>query len=243
MEKQKSTERNTSKTSLQKTKRRKRKKKIKPRKINPTYWVVLVNNGVRSVLKGYSLRSKDRKKALNFFDDCIKESTSVIFPNKHTVREAVYASNYELCLLRSIDDINEEVPMDKVFFGNWRLIKKESIDIEETFMIHGYCKFTERMNIKEISEMLMKKRTTNREIGVIDNKVVIFNDEEFDMVTTKCSADGARLGVALYRYLDSYKDFFYHGIYRGYDRTDVVDIVMEYTGMTKKQMERKEKNS
>lgn len=227
--------------SLKPKKRKMRISKPKEKRKSPniTYQIVLTNrnNRVNTFCK-----SKDRNKIINEYEKLLTKSRRVKFPVLYSVLEDVVEADYELLMIRNIGE-DSEAPEDRIFEGKFKIIKQEPYNIEETFRIYGKCPVNERMNVDELKEYLLGSSIYHREYGILQNKIVIYNEESFDMIITKCPEDGKRLGRFLYQHLNQGKRFFYRGEYYGGDKPEIVDLISERTGWDRKKINRIKKNS
>lgn len=261
MEEKKSTEPNISETSSEKPKkvkkrrmwrkgewRRPKVKKKKPKKKKSVaksvdYYILITNFGKQVKMVKHL---KTRGSIISLYDKMLTENNKVKFPVKYVNLKEITESDYELMLVRNYDDEMDvqpsrimNAPMKDL---KYRIIRREPYMIEERFKMYGYDSMDERKTIDEIVDILKSKETYNRELGILQNKVLIFNEEEFDMIMTKCRDDGLRLGRQLYNELDNYKDFFYKGEYKGWEKIEILDIIEDFTGWDRRKIKRNKQN-
>jgi hypothetical protein len=81
--------------------------------------------------------------------------------------------------------------------GDWTILSTEGYEIEETFMIYGVgYKNGERPTIREIVKRLMlnaHSKKTVKQVIVVYNKLLIYDEHQFDMVLCKNLEDAQRL--------------------------------------------------
>jgi hypothetical protein len=72
--------------------------------------------------------------------------------------------------------------------------------VEETFWVYGYDKRNDRKTIKDIIGLLVKGMNNPKKVKqvvVVNNKLLIHVEDQFDMVICKCKSDAQRLHHAL----------------------------------------------
>lgn len=222
------------------TKPKKQRKKKQAPKISYEYRIILINKG-RSV-KTLKV-TKDRSSALSSYDKEITSNKDVVFPIKYNVHSEVVECDYELLFVRKLNNDDHNLAPEYIFENKFKIIKREPYYLEETFYLFGKDPKSDRLTFNELKEYLIEKTTYIREYGILQNKIIIFNDEDFDMIICKCPEDGMRLGKKLYISLNSPKKFFYRGEYYGGDKPEIVDIINERTGWSRKRIHRNRKNS
>lgn len=164
------------------------------------YRVVLVGNGEYRKTFHRSL-TKDTA-FINYHK--IKDSNKVNFPKRYVNAGKITPVRYQICVTKPTelsdkfrvlrDDLGRtytEKPL-----GDWTILASENYDIEETFWVYGMNSKIKRPNITEIIKRLVKgahKRNYIKQIIVVHNKLVIYNEDEFHMVICKCKKDAQRL--------------------------------------------------
>ena len=154
--------------------------------------VILIANGK---YKKTLHRSKTRETAyINFHS--LKEDNKVMFPRKFINSNGLKPVKYEICVTKPTEEgdtfrilrdgygkLYTEEPL-----GDWTILASAPYDIEETFWIYGLENKTDRPTIKEVVKRLMigahgKKMV--KQIIVVYNKLIIYNEDQFDMVVCK----------------------------------------------------------
>ena len=162
--------------------------------------VILIANGK---YKKTLHRSKTRETAyINFHS--LKEDNKVMFPRKFINSNGLKPVKYEICVTKPTEEgdtfrilrdgygkLYTEEPL-----GDWTILASAPYDIEETFWIYGLENKTDRPTIKEVVKRLMigahgKKMV--KQIIVVYNKLIIYNEDQFDMVVCKKLEDAQRL--------------------------------------------------
>ncbi len=164
------------------------------------YRVILVGNGE---YKKTLHRCKTRETAFNHFN-AIKETNKVLFPRKYVNSYGLKPIKYEICVIKNTeptdtfrilrDDLGkkyEEKPL-----GDWTILNSDKFELEETFWIYGMNPKIERPTVSEVVKRLMVgvyKKNMVKQIIVVHNKLIIYNEDQFDMVICKCLKDAQRL--------------------------------------------------
>jgi len=164
------------------------------------YRVILVGNGE---YKKTLHRCKTRDTAfINFH--LIKDKNKVLYPRKFINTNGIKRIKYQIC----ISKITEEGDTFRVLrddygklytekpIGDWTIIHSDEYFVEETFWIYGFNPKADRPNISEVVKRLMvgvwaKKMV--KQVIVVHNKLVIYNEDQFDMVICKNLEDAQRL--------------------------------------------------
>lgn len=138
----------------------------------------------------------------------IKDENVVYYPKKFINSRGIKPAKYEIAITKVTeegdtfrilrDDLGKlytEAPL-----GDWTIITSEPFDIEETFWLYGLEKETDRVTIREVLKRLMinaHSKKVVKQVIVVYNKLIIYNEEQFDMVMCKNLLDAQRLHHAL----------------------------------------------
>jgi hypothetical protein len=164
------------------------------------YRVIITSNGK---YKKTLHKSKTRETAfINYHR--IKETNKVFYPKKFINTKAIKPVKYEICVSKTTEqgDIPRTLRDDygklytEPYLGDWTIIDSAEYLIEETFWIYGFDSKKKRPNISEIVKKLMTGAHSKRmvkEIIVAHNKVLIYNEEQFEMIICKNLEDAQRL--------------------------------------------------
>jgi hypothetical protein len=164
------------------------------------YRVVLVCNGE---YKKTLHRCKTRDTAfLNFHR--IKDENKILFPRKFVNTKGIKPIKCQICVTKPTEEsdtfrilrdeygkLYTEAPL-----GDWTILHSDDYEIEETFWLYGMDPKKERPTIKEIVKRLVQgaySKKMVKQIIVVYNKVIIYNEDQFDMVICKNLEDAQRL--------------------------------------------------
>ena len=164
------------------------------------YRVVLVANGE---YKKTLHRCRTRETAfINFHR--IKEANKVLFPRKLINTKGIKPVKYQIYItkpteegdvFRTLRDDYGKLYKEKPL-GDWTILHSEDYQIEETFWLYGFNPKKERPTIAEIVKRLMigaHSKKMVKQIIVVHNKLIIYNEDQFDMVLCKNMEDAQRL--------------------------------------------------
>lgn len=165
-----------------------------------TYRVILVSNG--TYRKTFH-RCKTRETAfINYHK--LKEANNVLYPKRLINTNGIKPVKFQICItkiteegdtFRTLRDDYGKLYTEKPL-GDWTILESDEYQIEETFWLYGFDSKTKRPTIKEIIKKLMVGAYSKRlvkQILVVHNKLVIYNEDQFDMVICKNLADAQRL--------------------------------------------------
>lgn len=165
-----------------------------------TFRVILTSNGrYRKTLH----KSRTRETAFSHYN-VIKNNNKVFYPKKYINTNKIIPVKYEICVtkiteetdvFRTLRDEYGKLYTEKPI-GDWTILDSSEFQIEETFWIFGLDSKAQRPTINEIIKRLMigaySKKIT-KQIIVVHNKLIIYNEDQFDMVVCKHIKDAQRL--------------------------------------------------
>lgn len=164
------------------------------------YRVILLRNGI---YKKTLHRSKGRETSFINYRQIIDEN-QIIFPRKYINSNGIKKVTYKICIIKDTEEGDEfRTKRDKYGktytekpLGDWTIIDDNEYEIEETFWMYGKDPIHERVTIHGILKPLMLnayKKTTAKQLIVVHNKLVFYDEEQFEMVICKCKKDAQRL--------------------------------------------------
>ena len=165
-----------------------------------TYRVVLLSNGK---YKKTLHKSKTRETAFNHYHQ-LKVSNKVLYPKKLINTNGIIPVKFTICVTKISEETDtfrilrddygklyEEKPL-----GDWTILDSDEYLIEERFWLFGLSPKSNRPTISEIIKRLMvgaHAKKMVKQIIVVHNKVIIYNEQQFDMVMCKNLEDAQRL--------------------------------------------------
>lgn len=173
--------------------------------------IILVSNGVH---KKTLHTSKKRKTAFINFNRLV-ENNKVLFPKRYLNSVVIKKVKYEICLTKKTepDDVNRLLRDDygKLYLekniGDLTVITSSKYEVEETFYIYGFVGKS-RPTITEIIKRLMINvyaKNSVKQIIVVNNKLIIYTENQFDMVICKNKNEAQRLHHTLARIANKQK--------------------------------------
>lgn len=160
--------------------------------------VLLLNGEYKKTL----YKCKNRDTAFINYNN-IKNNNNVYFPKKFINYKGIKPVKYEICITKITEDGDTfrtlRDDLGKLYteqpLGDWTIIISEPFEMEESFWITGIGRF-DRVNIREILKRLMVNAYSKnyiKQIIVVHNKLIIYNEEQFDVILCKNIQDAQRL--------------------------------------------------
>ena len=167
-----------------------------------TYRVVLLCNGE---YKKTLHRARTLETVFTRYYHLIDENKKILYPKRFVNSNKIIPVKYEIAVTKPTEDgdtfrilrddygkLYTEEPL-----GDWTILTTAAYEIEETFMIYGVgYKNGERPTIREIVKRLMinaHSKKTVKQLIVVYNKLLIYDEHQFDMVLCKNLEDAQRL--------------------------------------------------
>lgn len=135
----------------------------------------------------------------------IKEENKVLYPKRFINTNGIKPVKYQICITK----ITEEGDTFRILrddygklytekpLGDWTILASDDYELEENFWIYGFKeKGKERPTIAEVVKRLMinaHSKKVVKQIIVVHNKLIIYNEEQFDMIICKNLEDAQRL--------------------------------------------------
>lgn len=204
------------------------------------YRVILTRN---SEYKKTLHRSKKETTSFVNFNK-IKMENNVFFRKEFINYNGIIPATYKIYVVKDYVEGDEtrlvrnrvgKLVYEKPLFGIWTILHDSTYEIEESFWVHGYNNQTDRKSIIDIIQLLMigmgdKKKT--KQVVVVNNKLLIHEEDQFEMVICKCKKDAQRLHHELAKAAkdNKIKNLFFMGTANKKMCGDYYDIIHEHTG-------------
>lgn len=212
-----------------------------------TYRVVLLSNGE---YKKTLYRCKTRESAFIKFHK-LKKANNVYFPKKYLNTKKIKPVKFQICVTKPTEDTDTfrllrddygKVYVEKPL-GDWTILHSDSYEVEEKFWIFGHDSKKNRPTIKEIVKKLMVNAYSAKlvkQVIVVNNKLVIYNETDFDLVLCKNTEDAQRLHHTLYKIAKKYryKHLMFMGTASKYMISVMYDLIVQKTGWTYQKVRR-----
>jgi hypothetical protein len=172
----------------------------------------------------------------------MKDENNVFYPKKFLNTNGIKKVKYEICVTKPTEDddtfrilrddygkLYTEEPL-----GDWTILISDDYNIEETFYVYGY-EGDERPTIKEVVKRLMigaHSKKMVKQVLVVHNKLIIYNEDQFDMVLCKNLEDAQRLHHTLAKIVkkQKIKSLLFMGTATPANVGRMYDIIHEETG-------------
>ena len=229
------------------------------------YQIVLFSNKKQVKYIGAYTTIENANKV--FYEMLEKNKKEVFFPIRYLNCQKMIEASYELAILKVDEGENEDnriqneigeyvkteisekydenVKYGKVNKNRYIVYNKEEYLIEETFWVYGYHPRYQRKTAVEIFGMLIMPLEGTRlgfnRILCFNNKLIVENENDFDMVICKNVTDCYRL----YNFLEELsklkkiKSILWFGICRRSSKHMIMNKIMEKTGWNEKKIMRK----
>ena len=164
------------------------------------YRVVLTKNG-----KYFKTVHRSRTRETIFINyNKIKAKNKVFFPRKFINTRGIKPVKYGICVIKVTeptdtfrvlrDDYGRIYTEESM--GEWTILDSNDFFVEEEFWVYGMDKKMNRPNITEVIKKLLTgahAKNAVKQIIVVYNKLLIYNEHQFDMVICKNILDAQRL--------------------------------------------------
>lgn len=201
--------------------------------------VVLISNGE---YKKTLHKSKTRETAfINFHK--IKNNNKVMFPRKFINTNGIKPVKYQIYITK----VTEEGDVFRILrdsygktytekpLGDWTVIHSDDFEVEETFWMFGMDSKADRPTISEVVKRLMigaHSKKMVKQVIVVYNKLIIYNEDQFDMVVCKNMLDAQRLHHTLSKIVtkQKIKSLLFMGTATKASTGILYDLIHEKTG-------------
>ena len=197
--------------------------------------IITANNKKKKIVQKSNDLNTIKKKYFK-----IKDKNKVLYPKQTSAYLKTNPVKYEIILMKKWEEI--DLPfVDRDMLGRtveisdikkkWTILYKDEYSYEETFTVFGHRK---RLNCIEIIKLLlMKKHQTVviKQVNYIENKLLIHQDNDFDVVLCKCPGDAERLYKILNDFVEKnkIKNIMFTGVVE-LGKTETYKMIVEKTG-------------
>lgn len=210
------------------------------------YRVILIKNGK---YKKTLHRCQTRETSFIRFRVIKEQNKNVLFPKTNINYNKIESVNYKICVVKNTED-NDKFRMlrdsyGKLYqekaLGDWTIIEDADYQIEETFWLFGKNPKNDRITIYDVVKLLMEgayKKSITKQIIVVHNKLLIHNEEQFNMVICKCIDDAQRLHHMLAKVSKKNKinSLIFMGTATQATISRMYDLIKEKTGWSSKKI-------
>lgn len=172
------------------------------------YRVILTKNGK---YKQTLHRCKTMETSFINYNRIIDENKTVLFPREYINYNGIKPVEYRIYIVKDTEEGDEfRILRDKMgrtyeeqpLFGIWTVLADHQYQIEETFWMFGRDPKHDRVTIHDIVKPMMEgayKQKMTKQIIVVHNKLVLHNEEQFEMIICKNKLDAQRLHHTLHK--------------------------------------------
>jgi len=193
-------------------------------------------------------RCKTRKTSFINYRKLIDENQDVLFPRQYVNYNGIKPIKYRIAIVKDTEEGDEfRMLRDKMGrtytekpLGKFTIIDDNPYEIEETFWMFGKNPVHERVTIHDIIKPIMVgayKQKMVKQLIVVHNKLVLYNEDQFEMVICKCKKDAQRLHHEIYKACNKnkIKSIMFMGTATPATVSRMYEIIAEHTGwpMTK----------
>ena len=172
-----------------------------------------------------------------------KDKNKVLFPKENNAYKKVKPVSYEIMFLKEKEDndtifferdeLGRNKPVD-INSDKWSLVHKDVYYYEEKFSVFGY---DGRLETKDIIKKILLRRDKQdkiKQVNYVINKVLIYQNGDFDIVVCKNSSDARRLYKTLREFCETNKvsNIMFTGLVGKRNRTKLYKRIVEKTGWT-----------
>lgn len=191
------------------------------------YRVILTRNGE---YKATLHKCVTRETSFSNFRKILAENETVLFEKKFINYKGIKPVTY---MVHIVKDREETDTGEQIF--EWTLLDSHLFKLEEEFSIYGFDNKTDRKIFTDVVKILMddiSNPSIIKEIVVVHNKLLIYNEDSFDMIICKCKKDAQRLHHTLYYATEKMK--LKNRIFMGTCTSETIgflyDLIHERTG-------------
>ncbi len=206
---------------------------------NYKYNIIILKN--KSQVKKVLFQSQKEETSLKRWNTYSRKKERVVIPKTNASYEP---SEYDLVFAKQIEDtptpyeyrdsIGRNITLS--LEGNWQIINMEPYKIEEKFKVYG----RRRMTVKEIIGYLILSLDTLTSIGIVNNKLIMYNERHAELILCKNVQDCERLYNAIVKITRKRsKNLLYGGRYEGNLMTYALKQVKDKLGVSDRILYRK----
>ena len=205
------------------------------------YRVILTKNGE---YKQTLHRCKTNDTSFINYHRIIEENKTVIFPKKYVNYNGIIPVEYKIYVVKDLEDTDEprvvrdkmgRVKTEKPMFGIWTVLADHEYQLEESFWMWPRNSKNDRVTIYDIVKPMMEgayQKKMVKQMIVVHNKLILHNEDQFEMIICKCKKDAQRLHHALQKACKkgSIKSVIFMGTATPATVSRMYELIQEKTG-------------
>lgn len=209
-----------------------------------TYRIIITQNGKKKKI----LHESNDKKFIKRKYFKLIEKNKVLYPKQTSSYLKTHSIKYEIILMKKWeesdtpfidrDDLGRTVKI-KDINEKWTILYKNEYYYEETFSVFDHKERLTSANIIKKILMLPHKDIMVKQVNYIKNKLMIHQNNDFDIILCKCPADAEKLYKLLEEFSENnkIKNILFTGSVN-LDTTSTYKQIMKKTGWTKNKVYR-----
>lgn len=184
-----------------------------------------------------------RETSLSRYHKLVEDNKKVVFPREYINYDGIKKVKYKVYIVKDIEEGDKprvlrdklgKLYNEKPIFGKWTVIADTDFDIEETFWMYGRNPIHDRATIHDIVKPLMSgayQKKMVKQVIVVHNKLVIYNEDQFEMIICKCKKDAKRLHNELQKATrnNKIKSIIYMGVATPATVSRMYDVIAQHT--------------
>lgn len=211
------------------------------------YKVIITANGKQcNFIGSYETEESAKRKVRELVTDL----QNINFPVRYINSGKIHECEYEIVILKKNTENNSEektylrdsygmlVPHTVTNTNKWSLIHKEHYEKEETFWVFGFDPFYDRKDFNYVLDEMICKNThsaaTMKQLVVLNNKLLILEGENLELVICKNKADAIRLYNEIEKQVKEIRKVRKYVMFSGFVsklmRKRIVEKIAEKTG-------------
>jgi len=205
-----------------------------------TYRIIITKNGKKKKIL-YKSNDKQYIKKKYF---TLKDKNKILFPVKTNAYRKTKEVKYEIILLKKYEEGDKSF-LDRDELGRiivikdlnkkWSILHKDEYFYEETFTVFNY---NQRLSTRDIiKNILMKKQKgiTIKQVNYLNNKLLIHQNDDFDIILCKGPAEYKRLYDTIEKFYtqNKIKNIMFTGSIGKLNKTQTYKMIVEKTGWSK----------
>lgn len=178
----------------------------------------------------------------------IDNNKEVVFPKQYVNNNGIKPVKYKILVIKDTEEGDEfRALRDKLGrtyiekpLGDWTILNDHEYQKEETFWMWPKDPKVDRVTIHDIVKPMMEgayQKKMVKQMIVVHNKLILHNEDQFEMVICKCKKDAQRLHHALHKACKKHKikSVIFMGTASPSTVSRMYEIIQEKTGwlMTK----------
>lgn len=188
-------------------------------------------------------RCKTRETSFVNYRKIVDANVGIMFPRKYVNYKGIKKITYKVAIIKDTEEGDEfRVLRDKMGrtytekpLGDWTIIDDQPYEFEETFWMFGKDPVKHRVKINDILKLMMVgayRKDMVKQLIVVHNKLILHNEEQFEMIICKCKQDAQRLHHTIHKAFkkNKIKSVIFMGTASDATVSYMYEIIQNHTG-------------